>query len=701
MEEPSIIRWWMRARLGVARAWQAANDRPYLYAGPRKGASWKQAARAELTQTSKHIEFANVMLDMVKAFERVPYQWLVAQGAECGYNIAILRLSIAAYRLARTITVDGVCSVLLVATRGITAGAVHATIELRVLIMHWMDQVVVEFPLATITVYVDDTSIESYGTMRTVEHSVVGAVRKFTTSMRSIGMEFNSSKSVCIASCSELARSLGRGLPNLGVRMARTAKSLGGALSNGKTRNATVARKRLAAFKVRKTQFQKLRRSIGARGCATVLRTGGTAALTYGQSTMGVSNTMLLAQRRAVAAASVASGAGELELTLVMADGSLKGRADPAFAAHEAPIGLWAEAVWERWLPRSATQKLVQQAQRTLANRTSPWAVVRGPAAAFVASAERLCWKVIDHVTVDTDRGHRLDLTRDSPAMVRCCIRDSVWRWRWRRLEANHPHLKQDEGGHGILVRPLFRLLSSSNQPEWGREQRGALRSAIMNRQWTQARLFRCGWTDTPNCKLCIAMGYCTPENRDHGFAGTLLHRVITCPALQQYRDRFAPPWIASMAGLRPQLHEHITTAEADLLTRALMPSLEPRIDRPPPDATFKWVKAPSRFASQVQGYVDGSRLYAEHELCGLVARQGWAIAAYDDNRQLVAAAHGRTPAWADGIHAAELWGLLMATQSFDPGCALKVDCLSVQQGSVRDIGWATAPGRKFPRAWA
>jgi len=155
------------------------------------------------------------------------------------------------------------------------------------------------------------------------------------------------------------------------------------------------------------------------------------------------------------------------------------------------------------------------------------------------------------------------------------------------------------------------------------------------------------------------------------------------------------------MAGLRPQLHEHITTAEADLLTRALMPSLEPRIDRPPPDATFKWIKAPSRFASQVQGYVDGSRLYAEHELCGLVARQGWAIAAYDDNRQLVAAAHGRTPAWADGIHAAELWGLLMATQSFDPGCALKVDCLSVQQGSVRGIGWATAPGRKLARAWA
>ena len=34
---PSVIRWWMRARLDIVGAWQTANDRAYFYAGPRKG----------------------------------------------------------------------------------------------------------------------------------------------------------------------------------------------------------------------------------------------------------------------------------------------------------------------------------------------------------------------------------------------------------------------------------------------------------------------------------------------------------------------------------------------------------------------------------------------------------------------------------------------------------------------------------------
>ena len=108
----------------------------------------------------------------------------------------------------------------------------------------------------------------------------------------------------------------------------------------------------------------------------------------------------------------------------------------------------------------------------------------------------------------------------------------------------------------------------------------------------------------------------------------------------------------------------------------------------------------PDPQAEQVDAYVDGSLLDAEHDLHGLCARQGWSIAAYDLEHRLVAAAHGRTPPWADGIHATELWGLLMAVQSFDPACTVKVDCAAVQLGSKRDSTWANAPSRSFGRAW-
>eukprot|EP00973_Karenia_brevis_P033051 4561206-Karenia_brevis.AAC.1 len=106
---PSVIRLWMRVRLNVAREWQRAHERPYFYAGRLKGAevaSWKQAARAELAAASRLLEYAASLLDLVKAFERVPHDWLVRQASRYQYPMMVLRLCIEAYRLLRTIGID-------------------------------------------------------------------------------------------------------------------------------------------------------------------------------------------------------------------------------------------------------------------------------------------------------------------------------------------------------------------------------------------------------------------------------------------------------------------------------------------------------------------------------------------------------------------------------------------------------------------
>ena len=50
----------------------------------------------------------------------------------------------------------------------------------------------------------------------------------------------------------------------------------------------------------------QLRKRVGAANAYLVLRTGGTAALTYGEGNTGVAETTLYRQRSAVAAASVA-----------------------------------------------------------------------------------------------------------------------------------------------------------------------------------------------------------------------------------------------------------------------------------------------------------------------------------------------------------------------------------------------------------
>eukprot|EP00973_Karenia_brevis_P068297 9501627-Karenia_brevis.AAC.1 len=153
----------MRARLDVARAWQLAYERPYFYAGPGKGAvpaAWKQAAWAEVAANSRMLQYAVVLLDLVKAFERIPHWFLVQQAQKYGYSLVLLRLSIAAYKLARAVGVNGVFSSLLIAGRGITAGSVFATIEMRIVVIEALDTVLSSCLYVRLTCYVDDVSLE-------------------------------------------------------------------------------------------------------------------------------------------------------------------------------------------------------------------------------------------------------------------------------------------------------------------------------------------------------------------------------------------------------------------------------------------------------------------------------------------------------------------------------------------------------------
>ena len=74
----------------------------------------------------------------------------------------------------------------------------------------------------------------------------------------------------------------------------------------------------------------------------------------YGYHTLGVAPSVLLHMRRAVCSAAAMSGGlggQELELAMMIADGSKKGKVEPAFAAHTDVISHWAQAVWNKWIP--------------------------------------------------------------------------------------------------------------------------------------------------------------------------------------------------------------------------------------------------------------------------------------------------------------------------------------------------------------
>ena len=228
----------------------------------------------------------------------------------------------------------------------------------------------------------------------------------------------------------------------------------------------------------------------------------------YGQAAMGVSDSHLLAQRRTAAVAcSPASGAGgqNLDLALILADGGRRSIADPAFPAHLQPIGEWATAVWENWLPVSALHRMVFDAKKRLAKARSVWSVCYGPAAAVVATCARLNWNVLDATAIKTDDGKVLHLNLDPPVVVMQEVKKAVRRWRWRSIERTLSDLGANGSGRGAPMEPIWKLLMSNrNDKDWNPSLRGALRSIIANRQWPQSRVHASGWSKHDKCNVCL-----------------------------------------------------------------------------------------------------------------------------------------------------------------------------------------------------
>ena len=361
---PSPIRVWMRLRLSVAQRWQAKNDRDYFYAGESKGATvatWKQAARAELAAATPGAEYGAGLPDLVKAFERVPHDLLVRQARKHGYALWLLRLTLAAYQLARATGITRTFSKIIRATRGITAGSTFATGELRVLLITSFDRARRYFPRCNLSVYVDDVGAELAATRKLIMEELVPLVLFLAEEFTRLRLEVSPTKNMCLASTAELGRALAEAWVSVHATFVTRARSLGAGLGAGTRRNVTVLEKRFNGFRQWISRFRMLKRS--GVDIARLIRTGGAAALTYDEAITGVAPNLLLRQRRAVAATVTATaGGGDLDLILMVADGGKWGRADPAFEAHIAPIGQWAQAVWHAWLPLPSLNKLLSVA---------------------------------------------------------------------------------------------------------------------------------------------------------------------------------------------------------------------------------------------------------------------------------------------------------------------------------------------------
>lgn len=497
-------------RRQLAAEWEEANPREYLYAGPGRGAdiaAWKQGARAELASVIPDAEYVQCLLDLVKAFDRVPYQLLIREAKRLGYPLWVMRLSIATYTEPRRIRIDGAVSGEVVAKRGVTAGSWLATAEMRVVVINIVDNALKVAPCAMPILFVDDLSVESSGGPELVCRNVIKFTVAACAQIGDENMEVSKTKSICTASTMSTGKKTARSLRRHGIKFQKNAISLGAALGAGRRRNTENIINRLRKFKKRLPRFRRM----GACGVdsAKLLRTGAVKAMTYGQALIGVGNSALQHQRRAAAtaAAGMHGALGKcVDLALVMADASDKGCADPAYDAHCMPIKQYAQAVWHSWLPHNALERMVDEANEQCNRAKSVWSRVKGPIMAMVASAHRLQWKVKSAFELETDSGKLLNLKPDPPIIIKKEVNAAVGRWRWNRVAEKHEHMRVLGQPQQPEFGPVWKILqgkSDKGDKQTKRQVSGSLKSAIANRQWTQSRCWQAGFVNHNKCLLC------------------------------------------------------------------------------------------------------------------------------------------------------------------------------------------------------
>ena len=248
---PSPIRIWWWVRSIVARKWEAAQARPSLYGGTGMGAlrsAWNVSFAAEAAANSSRT-YGQALLDLVKAFERIPHHLLVLAAMKHGYCLVLLRLSLDAYRCTRTLVDNKVCSRLILALCGITAGSGTAATELRMLVLDVIDQAYVLFPTISLIVFVDDFTIEFAGTFYHVRWHLSRATDFIVNFFEStLIVEVSASKSIIIGCNTTIARAVKAASKTKKGAVARHGKLLGTSSAGGRRRAVKHLYNRLRTF---------------------------------------------------------------------------------------------------------------------------------------------------------------------------------------------------------------------------------------------------------------------------------------------------------------------------------------------------------------------------------------------------------------------------------------------------------------------
>jgi hypothetical protein len=316
---------------------------------------------------------------------------MVETARENGFNLKVLRLSLAAYRIARTIGVDRVFSTPVVANRGTTAGSVLGTTELRILLTDLMFSLEKMWGAELKLRWWPDHcgQRQAQAVVETVERSPKARTTLSTFQKR--GLQASVTKSLAVASPPTVRRKLDNEVAKQALKPTSTVKIRGCAYGGGRRRATSGIINRVAKFHFIVDRMQAL----GNVGGSTLecVHSAGTPGMIHGSGLRGTALTMLKKISGLADTAVLPTTACKNPTLILRAVSMYRQRAHPHYALHAGLIKAWADAWIDGCAYHNQLRNSLQDARTKInGGPTNHWDRVTGLAAAAYATMLNLRW---------------------------------------------------------------------------------------------------------------------------------------------------------------------------------------------------------------------------------------------------------------------------------------------------------------------
>ena len=255
---------------------------------------------------------ATMLIDIMKFYEQVPHRIIVQEAIATEFLLAILRVVLGIYQGVRILAIDRSIGPPARASQSMLAGCFDAVSLGKALLLRTLDRVAGLWVGVTLSVVVDDVSIQVIDLPHRLSKRMVDTVSIIASGLQDrLHLPISRPKTNILANSIAVRRSIAKGLRAKGLHFEQSdhAEHLGIDFASGRRLVRNKLRARLMFVRQRQGKWASLRR--GGGNTKRLAVTGASPALLYGTRVVGANDTECHAFRREVASVADNTDGGE------------------------------------------------------------------------------------------------------------------------------------------------------------------------------------------------------------------------------------------------------------------------------------------------------------------------------------------------------------------------------------------------------